>query len=146
MSALPKIKFFVLYQNNSHSSLFYHFLSFKNIMEWNSQCKNFHSGLFKWFLLILSPYISLKCSKNDWMRVEWGIFLKQGKTLNSQISSILLSFQHSDLILAKKKQESYREAAGSNYLFDLSASLYDSHHEIEWLSNDLEWIWNDRMR
>ena len=102
MSALPKIKFFVLYQNNSHSSLFYHFWLFKNIMECNSQCKNFHSGLFKWFLLILSPYISLKCSGNDWMRVEWGIFLKQGKTLNSQISSILLSFQHSDLILAKK--------------------------------------------
>ena len=105
-----------------HSSMFHHFWSFQNLTEWNSQCKNFHSLLFKSFLLILSTYISLKCSKNDWMRVEWGIFLKLGKTLNSQISSILLSFKHSDLILAKKKQESYREAAGSNYLFDPSAS------------------------
>ena len=101
MSPLPKIRIFVLFQKNFHSSLFYHFGSFKNLTEWNSQWKDYHSWLFKWFLLIWSPYISLKCSKNDWMRVEWGIFLKQGKTLNSQISSILLSFQHSDLILAK---------------------------------------------
>ena len=43
-------------------------------------------------------------------------------------------------------KKSYREADGSNYLFDPSASLYDSHHEIEWLSDDLEWIWNDRIR
>ena len=94
MSALPKIKKKFLYKNYSHSPLFYHFWSFKNITEWNSQCKNYHSWLFTWFLLIPSPYISLKCSKNGWMRVEWGIFLKQGKTLNSQISSILLSFCH----------------------------------------------------
>ena len=85
-----------------HSSLFHHFWSFKNWTEWNLQCKSYHSRLFKSFLLLLSSLISLNWSKNDWMRVEWGIFLKQGKTLNSQISSILLSFQHSELILANK--------------------------------------------
>ena len=101
MSPLPKIRIFSSSIKTFHSSLFYHFWSFKNLTEWNSQCKNYHSLLFKSLLLILSTYISLKCSKNDWMRLEWGIFLKQGKSLNSKISSILLSFQHSDLILAK---------------------------------------------
>ena len=101
ISPLPKIRIFSSSKKTFHSSLFYHFWSFKNLTEWNSQCKNYHSLLFKSFLLILSTYISLKCSKNDWMRLEWGIFLKQGKSLNSKISSILLSFQHSDLILAK---------------------------------------------
>ena len=28
--------------------------------------------------------------------------------------------------------------------FDPSASLYDPLPEIEWLSNDSEWVWNDK--
>ena len=30
-------------------------------------------------------------------------------------------------------KKSYREAAGSNYIFDPSASLYDSNLIIQWL-------------
>ena len=59
----------------------------------------------------------------------------------SKISLILFSFKW-----VWNDKKSYREADGSNYSFDPSASLYDSHHEIEWLSNDSEWIWNDRIR
>ena len=36
-----------------------------------------------------------ECCWNDGMRVKWGIFLKQGKTMNSKIPLISPSFGHS---------------------------------------------------
>ena len=47
------------------------------------------------FYSIPFTLIILECCWNDGMRVKWGIFLKQGKTLNSKISLVSPSFGHS---------------------------------------------------
>ena len=47
------------------------------------------------FYSIPITFIIPGCCWNDGMRLEWGIFLKRGKTLNSKISIIPLSSHHS---------------------------------------------------
>ena len=61
----------------------------------NEERRDFIHETFHSFSLHSDQFHHSRMSQNDGMRVKWGRFLKQGETLNSEISLILPSFDHS---------------------------------------------------
>ena len=92
------------------------------------------------FYSIPITFIIPGCCWNDGMRLEWGIFLKRGKTLNSKISIIPLSSHHSMSLSHSWYDHSIHLSIIPNFILQINPlTLYSFRRK------SLSWLMDSRM-